>query len=106
MCTSGVSPHHILLAFQQGADGVLMGGCHSGECHYIDGNLTAEKRIKLLKPLLGFIGIEEERLRVKWVSSAQAPEFVEEVNDFVGTLRELGPSPLNLNEKKIACSNK
>jgi len=65
-----------------------------GDCHYLYGNVATEKRIKFMKHLLEFVGIEGERLRRKWVSSAEAPEFVEEITDFVETLKALGPSPL------------
>ncbi len=65
-----------------------------GDCHYLYGNVATEKRIKFMKQLLEFTGIEPERLRRKWVSSAEAPEFVEEISDFVDTLKALGPSPL------------
>ncbi len=65
-----------------------------GDCHYLYGNVATEKRVRFLKKLLAFSGIEEERLRCKWVSSAEASEFVEEMQDFTETLRALGPSPL------------
>lgn len=65
-----------------------------GECHYLEGNYTAQKRIKFLKPLLNFIGIDQERLNAKWISSAQAPEFVNEIKTFIDKLRSMGPSPL------------
>jgi F420-non-reducing hydrogenase iron-sulfur subunit len=94
MCSASVSPHHILLAFQKGVDGVFVGGCHIGDCHYLYGNYATSKRIKFLKELLSFSGIEQERIKLKWVSSAEAPEFVEAINEFVKTLKEIGPSPL------------
>ncbi len=70
-----------------------------GDCHYLYGNVATEKRIKFMKQLLEFVGIEGERLRRKWVSSAEAPEFVEEITDFVNTLKALGPSPLKREQK-------
>ncbi len=101
MCSASVSPHHILLAFQQGVDGVFVGGCHIGDCHYLYGNYATSKRIRFLKGLLAFSGIEPERIKLKWVSSAEAPEFVEAINEFVNTLKQLGPSPLR-SMKKVA----
>ena len=95
MCSASVSPHHVLRAFQQGVDGVFVGGWHLGECHYLYGNYATKKRMTFLKQLLAFSGIEEERLRFKWISSAEAPEFAAAMNEFVSTIRELGPSPIN-----------
>jgi len=71
-----------------------------GDCHYLYGNQTTNKRARFLKQLMAFSGIEEERLRVKWVSSAEGPEFAQEMNDFVKRLTELGPSPLNQTQTK------
>jgi len=99
MCSGSVSPHHVLRAFQEGVDGVLIGGCRLGDCHYQTGNYMAEKRMRLLKKLLPFYGIEPERLRVRWVSSAEASELVETISDFTNELIKLGPSPLRVNEQ-------
>ena len=100
-CSGSVSPHHVLRAFQQGVDGVFVGGWHKGECNYLYGNYSAEKRMTLLSQMLDFCGIEKERLRARWVSSVEAPEFIEEINDFVDTLKELGPSPLKNKQAKM-----
>lgn len=94
MCSGSVSPHHILRAFQEGVDGVFVGGWRLGDCNYLYGNYSAKKRVRFLRPLLKFSGIEEDRLRARWVSSAEAPEFVEEIEDFIKALRAMGPSPL------------
>ena len=94
MCSGGVSPHHILRAFQEGVDGVFIGGCHLGDCHYLYGNYSSKRRAGILRQLLAFSGIDEDRLRARWVSSAEAPEFAHEIKDFVAKLQELGPSPL------------
>ena len=94
MCSGSVSAHHVLRAFQQGVDGVFVGGWHQGECNYLYGNYSTEKRVNVLSQMLDFTGIEQDRLRARWVSSAEAPEFVEEINDFIKVLKELGPSPL------------
>lgn len=94
MCTASVSPHHVLLAFQQGVDGIFVSGCKQGECHYLYGNVSALKRMNVLRPLLSFCGIEAERLHTRWLSSAEAPEFAEEIREFVEEIKKLGPSPL------------
>lgn len=100
MCSASVSPHHILLALQQGVDGVFIGGCHLGDCHYLYGNYSTDKRVRFLKKLLHFSGIDGERLNVRWVSSAEAPEFVHEVGAFIDKVRQLGPSPLKTGFRK------
>jgi F420-non-reducing hydrogenase iron-sulfur subunit len=94
MCSATVSPHHILRAFQEGVDGVFVGGCRLGDCHYLYGNYSCKKRTEVLRKLLGFTGIAEERLRTKWISSAEAPEFISEMKEFVETVKALGRSPL------------
>ena len=101
MCSGSVSPHHVLRSFQQGVDGVFVGGWHLGECNYLYGNYSAEKRVTLLSQMLDFCGVEKERLRASWVSSAEAPEFIDEINDFIGVLKKLGPSPLKKERTQI-----
>ena len=91
MCSGRVSPEMILRAFRAGADGVLVLGCHIGECHYINGNHRTAKRIPLVRNLLGYIGINPERLQLEWVSSAEAPRFVQVTTAFVDKIRALGP---------------
>ena len=92
MCSGRVSPEMILRAFRSGADGVLVLGCHIGECHYISGNHRTIKRVPLVRQLLGYVGINPDRLRLDWVSSAEAPKFQRVVNEFTETIRELGPA--------------
>ncbi|MHC1635149.1 MAG: hydrogenase iron-sulfur subunit [Candidatus Methanospirareceae archaeon] len=94
MCSGRVDPLFILKAFSLGADGVLVGGCHIGDCHYISGNINAEKRIKKLKEFLASIGIEPERLRLEWVSASEGLKFAQVVRDFTEQLKKMGPSPL------------
>lgn len=99
MCSGTVSPHHILRAFQSGADGVLVGGCHIGDCHYLSGNYMTIKRIRFLQELLKFIGLDG-RLHLEWISSAEAHKFAQVVTDFTETIKALGPNPLgSFNEK-------
>jgi F420-non-reducing hydrogenase iron-sulfur subunit len=94
MCTGRVEPSFILKAFSSGADGVLVSGCHPGQCHYEKGNLNARRRVMALKPLLDAIGLGQNRLQLVWVSASEAPKMAEVVADFTETIRQLGPSPL------------
>jgi F420-non-reducing hydrogenase iron-sulfur subunit len=91
MCSGRVSPEMILRAFRSGADGVLVLGCHIGDCHYISGNHRTVKRVPLVRQLLGYVGINPDRLRLDWVSSAEAPKFTKVTQEFVETVRALGP---------------
>jgi len=97
MCSSRIDPQHILWAFKQGADGVFIGGCHPGDCHYIDGNYKTLRRFKMLRKLLEDFGIEPERLRLEWVSAAEGKKFVSVINEFTEQIRTLGP--LNLSQE-------
>jgi coenzyme F420-reducing hydrogenase delta subunit len=90
MCSGGVSPLYILSAFNQGADGVLVSGCHPGDCHYIKGNLYARRRIALVRKLLDFVGLEPQRFQMSWVSAAEGKKYTEIIQDFVDELRPLG----------------
>ena len=92
MCSGRVSPELVLRAFREGADGVLVLGCHIGDCHYVSGNHRTAKRIPVLRRILEYIGIEPERLRLDWVSSAEALKFQQVVNEFTETIKELGPA--------------
>ena len=94
MCSGMVSPDLVVRALSKGADGVLVLGCHLGECHYMEGNFNAAKRMAVIRNLLAFTGIDPERLRVEWVSSAEAPKLVQIVTDFSNEIKALGPSPL------------
>ena len=80
----------ILRAFQKGADGVILCGCHPGDCHYTTGNYYARRRMTLLFSMLDFLGIEKERTRVEWVSAAEGAKFAATMNEFVKTITELG----------------
>lgn len=91
MCSGRVSPEMVLRAFRAGADGVLVLGCHIGECHYGSGNHRTVKRMPILRNLLGYVGIHPDRLRLDWVSAAEAPRFSQVTNEFVETVRALGP---------------
>jgi len=94
MCSGRVDPVIVLEMFENGADGVIVMGCHPGECHYLEGNLYAEWRIKMLKKLMACAGLEPERLRLEWVSAAEGSRFANMIKDFTNELKSLGPSPL------------
>jgi len=100
MCSGRVDPSFILDAFAKGADGVLVGGCHPGDCHYAQGNYKTLRRVKLLKMMLKDMGLEEERLRLEWISASEGNKFRNVVNDMVIKLKEIGPSPLKMEESK------
>ena len=91
MCSGRVEPALVLKAFTAGADGVLVLGCHPGDCHYTEGNYQAARRIPLLKKMLEQFGIEDERVRLDWVSASEGAKFVSIVNDITAKVRELGP---------------
>jgi len=93
MCTGTVSPHHVLHAFNKGADGVLVAGCHIGDCHYLKGNYMTIKRLSFVQGLLKFAGYDPDRLRLEWISAAEGIKFAEVVRDFTGSVRKLGPAP-------------
>ena len=94
MCSGAVAPVYILEAFQQGADGVFIGGCHPRDCHYLEGNYKTLRRVLLLKKLLPQLGIEPERLKLEWISAAEGQRFAEVVTNFVKEIKKIGPSPL------------
>jgi len=95
MCSGRVSDFLILKAFALGADGVLVGGCHPGDCHYIKGNLSARRRVAGLKPFLKAIGISSDRLRLQWIGASEGKKMADTMSNFTETVRNLGPSPLN-----------
>jgi F420-non-reducing hydrogenase iron-sulfur subunit len=91
MCSGRVSPEMVLRALRGGADGVLVLACHLGDCHYVSGNHRTAKRMPLLRALLSYAGIDPERVRLDYVSSAEAPRFTQITHEFVSTVRRLGP---------------
>jgi len=96
MCSARVDPDLVLRTFREGADGVIVLGCHIGDCHYTDGNHRTIKRIPMLKKLLEISGIEPDRLHLEWVSASEGEKFVQEINGFVERIRKLGPLPKGL----------
>ncbi len=91
-CTGRISANMILDALRSGADGVLVSGCHPGDCHYISGNLLARRRFALLGKLLDFIGIEPGRLNFTWISASEGEQFAEVVQQVTKRVRALGPA--------------
>jgi coenzyme F420-reducing hydrogenase delta subunit len=92
MCTGRVDLAFVVRAFAQGADGVIIGGCWPGECHYVtEGNYDALANVHLCKKLMGHIGLDPERLRIEWIAASEGSRFAEVMSDFAGMLRDLGP---------------
>lgn len=91
LCSGRVSPELILRTFREGADGVLVAGCHFGDCHFISGNHRTAKRIPILKKILEYAGIEPQRLRLEWISASEGERFAEVVKEFTETIRGLPP---------------
>ena len=94
MCTGRLDPLFIMKAFVDGADGVLVSGCHFGDCHYLEGNYKSAKRMFLLKSVLKDLGIEDKRLRMTFVSASEGAKWAKVVEDVVKTINTLGPSPI------------
>lgn len=91
MCSGRLDPQFVLAAFREGADGVLIGGCHPGDCHYQEGNYKALRRYLMLKNLLAAIGIETERVRLEWIAASEGDKLQRVINDMTETIRALGP---------------
>jgi len=106
MCSGRIDPQFVLKAFRQGADGVLIGGCHPGDCHYQEGNYKCLRRVKLLKRYLSQMGIEDARLRLEWIAASEGEKVKEVTNQMVEDIKKLGP--LNLEPvpepEAVACA--
>ena len=96
MCSGSLDPTYVLKVLLEGADGVLIGGCHPGECHYISGNLKARRRVAILKSVLQDAGLEPGRVWLRWISASEGAYFAETVQEMVDHIRALGPNPLKL----------
>jgi len=96
MCSARIDPTFVLKALADGADGVLICGCHPGDCHYTEGNYKMMRRFPLLKKLLADYGIENDRVRLEWVSASEGQRFADVVNDMTERVRALGPSPVKM----------
>jgi len=93
MCSGRVDPQFVLAAFREGADGVLIGGCHPGDCHYQEGNYKCLRRFVALRRLLAQFGVRPERLRLEWISASEGEKVQRVVNEMVEQVRQLGPFP-------------
>ncbi len=96
MCSARVNPIFILKALTSGIDGVLVLGCHPGECHYMKGNYYTRRRVTAVKRLIEKIGLEPERVRLEWVSASEGKRFADTVDEFTKTIKGLGPNPLRV----------
>jgi len=96
MCSGRIDPQFVMEAFANGADGVLVGGCHFGDCHYQSGNHKALRRFRLLQRVMAGMGIEDDRLRLEWISAAEADKLRDVMNDMVARLTALGPLHLEV----------
>ena len=92
MCSGRIGPTFVLKAFREGADGVLICGCHPGDCHYHEGNYKCLRRFHLLQKYIAQMGMDKERIRLEWISASEGKEFAELVNEFSETIKKLGKS--------------
>ena len=98
MCSGRIEPSFVLDAIESGADGVLVTGCHIGDCHYVSGNEKAEKRTKMITELLDILGVGSDRFRLEWISASEAAKFAQTMNEFSEHITQLGPNPLKFVE--------
>ncbi len=103
MCSGRLDPTFVLKAFREGADAVLIAGCHPGDCHYQNGNMKTLRRIPLLRRMLLQLGIESERLKLEWVSASEGERYKTVINEFVEQVRKLGP--LNLEARNVRAAS-
>jgi len=94
MCSGRIDPLFVLRAYLKGADGIMMMGCHPGDCHYQKGNYNARRRYVMLDSMLGTLGLEKERIGLWWVSASEAPRYAQATKDFTERIEEMGPNPL------------
>lgn len=94
MCSGSLDPLYVFRALTQGADGVLIGGCHPGDCHYIDGNYKARRRIAVIKEALHQIGLDDDRVWLRWISASEGDKFARTIKEMVEELKKKGPNPL------------
>jgi len=94
MCTGGVDPIYVIKALLEGADGVLIGGCHPGDCHYQSGNLKARRRVAILRGILEELGLDPDRVWLRWISASEGKRFADTITEMVEVLKEKGPNPM------------
>lgn len=102
MCSGRIDPQFIMHAFARGADGVLIGGCHPGDCHYQEGNYKALRRFRLLRRVIESLGIERERLRLEWISASEADRLRKVADEMAADIRALGPLQLSIPAEDFA----
>jgi len=95
-CSGRVDTTMVLAALEKGADGVLIGGCHPGDCHYVNGNYKTRRRIEVLKRALDDAGLDPRRVQLEWISASEGAKFRDTVAEFVDTIKGLGPSPVRI----------
>ena len=100
-CSGRINPLYIVKALQRGADGVLVSGCHPGDCHYISGNLVARRKFALLKNFLIYLGFEPERVQYSWVSASEGGRFASLVEKVVDDIKRIGPSNRLVKEEPV-----
>ena len=93
MCSSSVDPIYVLRALLNGADGVILGGCPPGDCHYVSGNYKARRRMAVLKTILDTLGLEKDRVWVRWISAAEGVKFAKTMREIAAEMKKMGPSP-------------
>jgi F420-non-reducing hydrogenase iron-sulfur subunit len=93
MCSGAVDPVYVIKALLEGADAVLVAGCHPGDCHYLSGNYKARRRVVILKKLMEDIGLEDRRVRLEWISASEGQKFADTVNEMVKETKKMGPNP-------------
>ncbi len=94
MCSGGLDPLYVFRALLGGADGVLIGGCHPGDCHYTNGNYKARRRVAVLKSILRELGIGEDRVWLRWISASEGGRFAQTISEIVDDLKQKGPNTL------------
>ena len=94
MCSGSVDMSYVLRSLFQGADGVIIGGCHPGDCHYVNGNFKARRRVVLLKNIMRSLGLEEERVWLRWTSASEGKKFAETMNEITEKIKALGPNKM------------
>ncbi|MBN1754876.1 hydrogenase iron-sulfur subunit [bacterium] len=94
MCSSRVDPVFLITAYLRGADAVLIGGCHPGDCHYIEGNYYTRRRMAMMKTIFESLGLEPERLRLSWISASEGPRFASVITEYTENTRKKGPNPV------------
>ena len=97
MCSGSVDPVYVLRALLGGADGVIIGGCPPGDCHYVSGNYKARRRMAILKTVLTTLGLEDDMVWIRWISAAEGAKFARTMNEFTRAIKKLGPNPIKNN---------